>query len=72
MLTELNDEGMTTVGSRGQMVLNPKQRVLQDIEQKLVALEDRLGLSPESRLRLGISAVEHKSKLEAFIEKGRR
>jgi len=58
----------TSVGSNGQIVLHPLARMLTTLEQQLVPLEDRLGLSPEAGLRLGITAVEHQSKLQAFIK----
>ena len=64
--------GMVTVGSQGQEVIRPESRILMDTEAKLVALEDRLGLNPESRLRLGISAVEHESQLDAWRKKNNK
>lgn len=63
----LDRDGFTVLGSQGQEVAHPEARLLSDVESKLVALEDRLGLNPESRLRLGISSVEHKSKLDEFL-----
>jgi len=68
ILVDIAQSGYLVVGSQGQDVLNPLARVLQDLETKLVALEDRLGLSPEARLRLGITAAEHKSRLDEFLE----
>lgn len=62
----IEDEGWTVVGSQGQDVLNPLARVVQDAESKLTALEDRLGLNAEARIRLGIAAVEHKSAIDAL------
>lgn len=67
-LRVIEDEGWTTVGSQGQVVLHPLARQLDSIETKLVPLEDRLGLSPEASIRLGIATVEAKSKLDAFLE----
>lgn len=61
-------EGWTTVGSQGQLVLHPLARQVEAIEGKLQGLEDRLGLNPEARLRMGITAVEHKSALQKFLE----
>ena len=60
--------GFVTIGSQGQEVAHPAARLLSDVEKMMVALEDRLGLSPEARLRVGISAMEHKSKLDAFMD----
>jgi len=68
ILDDIDKAGYLVPGSQGQDVLNPLVRVLQDLEQKLIALEDRLGLSPEARLRLGITAADHKSKLDEFLE----
>lgn len=67
LLATLLEEGWTTVGSTGQLAVHPAARILSDTESKLQSLEDRLGLSPESRLRLGIAAVERESKLSAFM-----
>ena len=44
--------------------------MVNDLEGKLTTLEDRLGLNPEARLRLGITAVEHKTRLDAFLSEG--
>ncbi len=57
-------------GSTGQVVVHPAARMVSDLEGRLATLEDRLGLNPEARLRLGITAVEHRSKLDAFLEGG--
>lgn len=51
-----------------QRPVHPAARLVGDAEIKLIAVEDRLGLNPQTRLRLGISAVEHKTKLDAFLE----
>lgn len=64
----LEDEGYTTVGSQGQTVAHPAAKLLTDVEAKLTPLEDRLGLNPDSRMRLGIAAIETKSRLDAFME----
>ena len=56
-----------TAGSRGNVVLNPMHRRLSDIESKLNPLEDRLGLSPEARARLGLKAAKIKTGLEEFF-----
>lgn len=67
-LNILDTEGYTDVGSKGQTIAHPVARLLSDVEQKLTPLEDRLGLNPDARLRLGIAAIEKKSRLEAFME----
>ena len=61
-------EGWTAVGSTGNIVAHPAAKLLHDVEAKLLPLEDRLGLSPESRIRLNIlTHTETKSALEAFL-----
>lgn len=67
LLEIVESEGWMSKGSTGQSVVHPAARMVGDIEGKLSALEDRLGLNPESRMRLGITAVEHQNKLEAFL-----
>jgi len=66
IMATLELDGWTSVGSQGQEILHPLARLLLDIEGKLPALEDRLGLSPEARIRLGLAVAETKSKLDAF------
>lgn len=68
LMATLEHDGYITTGSQGQDVAHPAARLLLDIEGKLPALEDRLGLSPEARLRLGLAVAETKSKLDAFRE----
>lgn len=64
----IDEEGWISSGSKGQTILHPAARALADVESKMLALEDRLGLSPESRLRLGTAAIEHKSKLDELMD----
>ena len=71
LLFQVESEGWVTAGSQGQTVVHPAARMISDLEGKLQSLEDRLGLNPESRLRLGITAVEHQSALDAFLDQGR-
>ena len=67
-LAALEHDGHVTTGSQGQLVPHPAAKLLQDVEAKLQALEDRLGLSPESRIRLNIlTHTERKSALEEFL-----
>jgi P27 family predicted phage terminase small subunit len=61
-------EGWVAAGSKGQDIQHPAARLLYDAEAKLTTLEDRLGLNPEARLRLGISAIEKETKLDAFLK----
>jgi len=64
----LDRDGAMILGSQGQEVLHPASRALDSVEKELRAIEDRLGLNPEARARLGIVTIEHKSKLDAFLE----
>jgi P27 family predicted phage terminase small subunit len=68
LMKMLEEDGLTSVGSTGQTVLHPAARFLGDVEKALSSLEDKLGLNPESRIRLGIAAVEKESKLDAFLK----
>ena len=70
LLNLVEAEGWLTTGSTGQTVVHPAARMVNDLEGKLTTLEDRLGLNPEARLRLGITAVEHKPRLDAFRSEG--
>jgi P27 family predicted phage terminase small subunit len=67
-LFTLDDEGWVTTGSQGQEVVHPAAKLLAECERQLLPLEDRLGLNPESRLRLGLSAAEMKSALDRFAD----
>ena len=70
LLVLVEAEGWLTTGSTGQVVVHPAAKMVSDIEGRLSTLEDRLGLTPEARLRLGITAVEHQSRLDAFLSEG--
>jgi P27 family predicted phage terminase small subunit len=69
LLAAVARDGLLSVGSKGQTVVHPAARMLSDVERQLSSLEAVLGLTPESRLRLGISAIERESKLDAFIRR---
>lgn len=51
-------------GSQGQPVLNPLFKVVQACDAEIRQLEDRFGLSPTSRTRLGIAMGEAKKTLD--------
>lgn len=48
------DERMV-IGSQGQAVLNPMARLMSQLDVEIRQLEDRLGMNPVARLRLGIT-----------------
>ncbi|MGW0522858.1 phage terminase small subunit P27 family [Crossiella sp. NPDC003009] len=62
------EDGYVSVGSTGQPAVHPALRAVDSIETKLAQLEDRLGLNPDSRIRLGLSAAELRSELDVFLE----
>ena len=70
LLAVVAAEGLMTVGSTGQPVVHPAIRMVDTIEGRLPNLEASLGLTPESRLRLGITAVESQSKLDKHLSEG--
>jgi P27 family predicted phage terminase small subunit len=67
-LATLEAEGLTVPTRGGAEVVHPVFRVLKDTEARLLSLAAALGLTPEARLRLGLVAVEGRSKLQAFID----
>ncbi|GGM78313.1 hypothetical protein GCM10012275_56200 [Longimycelium tulufanense] len=66
-LALLREEGHVTTGSTGQLVAHPAAKLLADVESRMLALEDRLGLNPDSRIRLGLGAAELRSELDDFL-----
>ena len=68
LLALIRAEGLMTVGSQGQPVCHPALKLVDAIEGRLPGLDASLGLTPESRLRLGLQAVEQQSRLSRFLE----
>lgn len=58
LLAVVEDDGLMTIGSTGQPVVNPALRFVESTEKELRAIETSMGFSPESRMRLGIVAAE--------------
>lgn len=54
------------VGSQGQYVLNPLYRQMVTLETEIRNLEDRFGLSPMARLKLGITFGEAHRSLDSL------
>lgn len=50
---EIRKVGRLTKGSQGQLILHPLLKYINECEQEIRQLEDRLGLSPAARLRMG-------------------
>jgi P27 family predicted phage terminase small subunit len=67
LLAVISQEGLLSTGSTGQPVVHPGLKMVDQIEGRLPNLEAALGLTPESRLRLGIAAVDASNKLDLFL-----
>ncbi len=53
-----------STGSTGQKVVNPAARELATLDVRMVALEDRFGITPLARMKLGIAIGEGARSLE--------
>ena len=51
------------IGSQGQAVINPLYSALLKVDAEIRQLEDRIGMSPKSRISLGISIGQAKKSL---------
>lgn len=64
----------TVIGSQGQEVLNPVLRQRDALLAEIRQLEDRFGLSPRSRLQLGITLLEQTRSLtelnQRYLQQG--
>lgn len=69
-LRAIEAEGWIGEGSMGQPVQHPAAKLLIDVESKMLQIEDRLGLNPESRLRLGMAEITRVTKLDQFLADG--
>lgn len=57
-------------GSQGQSVLNPMAQVVKNCDSEIRALEDRLGLNPQARLRLGIVLDDVRQRVKRQVTDG--
>lgn len=61
-----------TVGSTGQIVAHPASKEVASLDGRILALEDRFGITPAARLKLGITLGLAKKSLEdmnnAFVD----
>jgi len=69
LLALVDAEGLMQCGSTGQPVVHPAMKMVDAIEGRLPGLEAVLALTPESRARLGLAAIETKNKLDAFLSR---
>ena len=67
LLAVIAAEGAMSQGAAGQPVVHPALKMVDTIEGRLPNLEAVLALTPESRMRLGLAAVESASTLDAFL-----
>jgi P27 family predicted phage terminase small subunit len=65
---EVRKSGRLAIGSQGQKILHPLLKYIDQCEQEIRQLEDRLGLSPHARLRMGAVMAGAKRTLEAVNE----
>lgn len=56
--------GRVVAGSKGQPRLHPLGRLVADLDVEIRNLEDRFGLSPQARLRLGVQFAESARSLD--------
>ena len=61
---EIRKIGRLTKGSQGQIILHPLLKYIDQCEQEIRQLEDRLGLSPAARLRMGAALAGAKRTLD--------
>ena len=61
---QIGDERPLVKGSTGQETLHPILKEVGVLEERIAKLEAQFGLTPWSRLRLGLSAVESYRSLE--------
>ena len=58
VIVRLGNEGLLSVGSTGQPTINPLINLTLKLEEKILKLEQELGLTPLARQRLGIAFGE--------------
>lgn len=68
LMAEIEAEGWTTTGAAGQKVVHPVAKLLNDVEVRLVGLEDRIGLSPQARNTIALGAAQASSAFESWLD----
>lgn len=68
-LAELEAMDVVTEGSQKQLVASPWAKAAQEIRSEVRQLEDRFGLSPLARLRIGITLGEAHESLSKLAER---
>lgn len=67
MRAMIKEEGLTSIGYKGQPRPHPLLAPLRTLEKGILALEDRLSLNPIDRSRLGFVEVKKFSKLDELM-----
>ncbi len=69
--TEVAMETLVVAGSKGQPRVNPLADYALRLEEKILRLENELGLTPLARMRLGIAVGQARMTLEEINERAR-
>jgi len=59
-------ESLTVFGSQGQRVINPLLRLEERLSREIMAYEDRFGMTPLARMRLGIAIGQAAESLDGL------
>ena len=60
---------LTTFGSTGNWALQPRLRLEERLSREIMAYEDRFGMTPLSRMRLGIAIGQAAESLDGLRER---
>lgn len=58
----------TTTGSTGSLIVHPDRKLLSELQANLLRYEDKIGLSPEARARLGIAQEDNRDEFEKWLD----
>mgnify|MGYP001949653882 CR=1 FL=1 len=58
----------TTTGSTGSLIVHPDRKLLSELQANLLRYEDKIGLSPEARARLGIAQEDSRDEFEKWMD----
>lgn len=71
LLAEVRTQRVVT-GSKGQLVLNPLYRRIDELTREIEKAEERFGITPQSRFRLQINVVDLDEKRQRLEDTKRR
>ena len=66
----IETEGLMTTTGKGTPAVHPAWRSLRELERDLLAMEAKLGLTPQDRTKLGLAEVRKQSGMEALRNRG--